>query len=325
MMTEHLLTPSRYPVQFIADQVYSRAGGKDRLADIYLPQAQGRKVPIVLWLHGGGWRFGDRRLAPDLSRFLAERGFAMVSIDYRLSDEATFPAPVIDVKTAVRWVRSVADKYSFDSEKIGLWGSSAGGHLAACAALSSQDQFMSEEHSGFSSAVNAVLDGYGPTDFAMIDADRGKPLAAQSDAESILVKDVLPANDPNSFESRLIGAAVGNSPSKAQAANPINYVRAGAPPFLIMHGQSDPLIPWQQSWLLFEALDRRSNDATLILIERLGHGFFNRPNLDAVEPGKITIHRSHANLRDSVRLPFESVRFGFDLVEAFFRTQLDRV
>jgi len=322
-MTDHLLTSSRYTVDRIADQVYSRVGGKNRLADIYLPQAKGRRFPVVLWLHGGGWRFGDRKLAPDLSRFLAERGFAMVSIDYRLSDEAIFPAPVIDVKTAVRWVRSVAGEYSFDPEDIGLWGSSAGGHLAACAALSGENQFMNEEHNGFSSAVNAVLDSCGPTDFSMIDADRRKPSAIQSDAESILVKDVLPANDPNSFESRLIGTAVGSSPSQVQAANPITYVHAAAPPFLIMHGQSDPLIPWQQSWLFFEALGQHKIDATLILLERLGHGFFNNPKLDAVDPGKITIHRSPASMQSPGSLSLNSVRFGFDMVEAFFRTHLN--
>jgi len=324
-MTDGPRTSSRYAVDCITDKVYSRVGGINRLADIYLPQSQGRRFPVVLWLHGGGWRFGDRKLAPDLSRFLAERGFAMVSIDYRLSDEAIFPAPVIDVKTAVRWVRSVAREYLFDPENIGLWGSSAGGHLAACAALSSEDQFMNEEHSGFGSAVSAVLDGYGPTDFSMIDADRRKPLATQSDAETILVKDVLPANDPNSFESRLIGAAVGSSSSQVQAANPITYVHPGSPPFLIVHGQSDPLIPWQQSWLLFDSLCRQGNEATLVLLERLGHGFFNNPKLDAIDPGKITVHRSNASMHTPGSLLFESVRFGFDMVEAFFRTHLVHV
>src|ERR1700730_13057747 len=95
------------PVRIIADQVYSRAGGQDRLADLYIPEAQVAPA-VVLWLHGGGWRFGDRRLAPDLASFAAQSGIAVVSIDYRLSDEAKFPAPVEDVKTGVRWVRRVA-------------------------------------------------------------------------------------------------------------------------------------------------------------------------------------------------------------------------
>lgn len=122
-------------VSLIADQVYSCAGGQDRLADVYVPDGDG-PFPAIIFLHGGGWRFGDRRLAPDLRRFFAESGFVMVSIDYRLSGEAIFPAAVIDTKTAIRWLRRHAADYNIDPERIGLWGSSAGGHLAAMAALS---------------------------------------------------------------------------------------------------------------------------------------------------------------------------------------------
>src|SRR5580692_839494 len=98
-------------IQFIADQVYSRVGGVDRLADVYLPGGLNSPPPVVLWLHGGGWRFGDRRLAPDLAHFAQQSLLAIVSIDYRLSDEAKFPAPIEDVKTAVRWIRTVAPKF----------------------------------------------------------------------------------------------------------------------------------------------------------------------------------------------------------------------
>src|SRR5580692_6078407 len=117
------------------------------LADVYLPDAE-PPLPVIIWLHGGGWRFGDRRLAPDLTRHFASRGFAMVSIEYRLSGQAVFPAPLEDVKAAVRWVRSAAERYGFDADHIGLWGSSAGGHLAALAALCEPG------------AVQAVVNGY---------------------------------------------------------------------------------------------------------------------------------------------------------------------
>ena len=132
-----------------ADQVYSHAGGSARLADVYPAlRVATLPFPVVIWLHGGGWRFGDRHLAPDLALFAQRSGLAVVSIDYRLSDEVKFPAPVEDVKTAVRWVRSVASSFGFDERNIGLWGSSAGAHLAACAALSSENEFLSEEHPG---------------------------------------------------------------------------------------------------------------------------------------------------------------------------------
>src|SRR6185369_5268827 len=98
-------------VRVFPDEVYSHAGGVPRLADVYLPTSRAGPPPVVIWVHGGGWRFGDRKLAPNLRLFAERSGFAVVSIDYRLSDEVKFPAPVEDVKTAVRWVRSIASTF----------------------------------------------------------------------------------------------------------------------------------------------------------------------------------------------------------------------
>lgn len=279
-------------VRFVADQIYSHAGGSARLADVYIPEATSGPRPVVIWLHGGGWRFGDRRLAPDLRTFAQRSGLAVVSIDYRLSDEAKFPAQVEDVKTAVRWLRSVAGKFGLDGDHIGFWGSSAGGHLAACAALSEENEFLSEEHSEFSSSVQAVVDGYGPTNFGRIDADRATMPAAGTDAESVAIGCVLPAADPNSFESRLLGTPVSVSPREVELADPVHYVRGGCPPFLILHGKADALIPCQQSQHLFHALSEAGNDATLVLFENLKHGFFNNPNLARESYGTVTVHRS---------------------------------
>jgi acetyl esterase/lipase len=270
--------------------VYSRAGDQDRLADLYIPQAEAAPG-IVLWLHGGGWRFGDRRLGPDLAAFAARSGLAVVSIDYRLSDEAKFPAQVEDVKTAVRWVRSVAGQFGWNANRIGLWGSSAGGHLAACAALSADDEFLTSEHSNYLSSVQAVVDGYGPTNFARIDSDRAS-VPVGDDAESLAIGHVLPAGHPDSFESRLLGAAVGTSETEVQLADPVHHVRAGSPPFLILHGQADSLIPSPQSEYLFNALTAAGNDVTLILFEKLKHGFFNHPNLAEVDYGARVVRQS---------------------------------
>jgi acetyl esterase/lipase len=314
--------PKLYPVERVHDQIYSHAGGKPRLADLYLPTLPEGKGPVIVWVHGGGWRFGDRHLAPDLSRFIAERGFAIVSFDYRLSDEAIFPAPIEDVKTVVRWVRSIAEKHNLDSDHIGLWGSSSGGHLAACAALSDESQFAGEEHASFSSAVQAVLDGYGPTDFSRIDADRVPVESQPVDVESVSVPNLLPASHPESFESRFLGVSVGSSPLEVSRANPANYAHTGAPPFLILHGLYDPLIPWQQSQLLFEALRNTSNNVTLMVLERLGHGFFNNSRLDFVDPGAITIYQSSSATRPSFGRRVQRIPFGFDLVDEFFRSHL---
>jgi len=276
-------------VRFVADQVYSRAGGSPRLADLYIPTGFSARIPVVVWLHGGGWRFGDRRLAPDLRMFARRLEVAVVSIDYRLSDEAKFPAPVEDVKTAARWVRSVADEFDLDADHIGLWGSSAGGHLAACAALSCEDQFVIEEHTGYSSAVQAVVDGYGPTNFGLIDAERATMPAVGTDAESLAIGSVLPAGDADSFESRLLGTPVSCSPREVELADPVHYVRGDHPPFLILHGEADSLIPCQQSQHLFNALKDAGGDATLVLFENLQHGFFNHLTLAREKYGAVKV------------------------------------
>jgi acetyl esterase/lipase len=275
-----------------ADQVYSHAGGRARLADVFLPSSGDAPLPVVIWLHGGGWRFGDRHLAPDLALFAQRSGLAVVSIDYRMSDEVKFPAPVEDVKTAVRWVRSIAAKFEFDERNIGLWGSSAGGHLAACAALSSENEFLSEEHPGHSSAIQAVVDGYGPTNLARIDEHRSASRTVGNDAESILVRGILPAGDPESFESRLIGAPLSKAPRLVELADPVHYVHSGSPPFLILHGLADTLIPADQSRYLFAALRDAGCDATLVLFQNLKHGFFNNPNLAREDIGAVSIYRS---------------------------------
>ena len=310
-----------HEVRFVADQVYSHAAGPARLADMYIPVAAPGRVPVVVWLHGGGWRFGDRKLAPDLKNFARASGLAVVSIDYRLSDEAKFPAPVEDVKTAVRWVRSVADSFGFDGSRIGLWGSSAGGHLAACAALSKEDEFFGDEHGEFSSTVQAVVDGYGPTNFGQIDADRAAMPILGTDAESVAVGHVLPAGDPDSFESRLLGVPVSSAPSEVEIADPVHYMRTGVAPFLILHGMADTLIPCQQSRYLFHALSDAGNDATLVLFEKLKHGFFNNPNLSQEKYGSVTVHRSsrHANTKSWECNSDEDIP---SMVSRFFRSQL---
>lgn len=309
-------------VRFCSDQVYSHAGGVPRFADLYLPSQGGAPLPAVIWLHGGGWRFGDRRMAPDLALFARRSGLAVVSIDYRLSDEARFPAQVVDVKTAVRWVRSVADQFGLDEAHIGLWGSSAGGHLAACAALSPAHRFTSDEYGNHSSAVQAVVDGYGPTNFARIDADRAQVQAARTDAEGLLVGNVLPAAHPESFESRLLGAPVGTSPELVERANPVHYVRPGNAPFLILHGEADTLIPWQQSRLLFDALNAVRNDATLILFEKLTHGFFNNRALAEADLGAVTVHRSQTDLNSRNLWTSDPSADIPNLVASFFKAHL---
>jgi acetyl esterase/lipase len=272
-------------------------------------------------LHGGGWRFGDRRLAPNLAAFAAQSGIAVVSIDYRLSDEAKIPAPVEDVKTAVRWVRRMAGEFRLNADRMGLWGSSAGGHLAACAALSHDDQFLTSEHADYSSAVQAVVDGYGPTNFARIDSDRAAIAPNGDDAESLAIGNVLPAAHPDSFESRLLGAPVTSLAEEVKRADPVHYVRAGSPPFLILHGRADTLIPSAQSQYLFDALAAAGNDVTLVLFEKLKHGFFNNPRLAEEDYGAVTVQQSSAN-RQNTNPVLDPLADIPSMVESFLRSQL---
>jgi acetyl esterase/lipase len=202
---------------------------------------------------------------------------------------------VEDVKTAVRWVRNVAFDFGLDPHHIGLWGSSAGAHLAACAALSGEEEFLSEDYPELSSAVQAVVDGYGPVNLGKIDEDRSAVTSIGSDAESLLVGGVLPAGDPDSFESRLIGAPVSTSPRKVMLADPVHYMRSGSPPFLILHGEADTLIPSSQSRYLFEALCAAGNDASLVLFQNLKHGFFNNKDLAEADYGEVTVLHSFRN------------------------------
>ena len=275
------------PARRVDDQVYSRAGGVDRLADVYLPEGEG-PFPAVLFLHGGGWRFGDRRLAPDLARFFARRGYVAVSIDYRLSDEAVFPAGVSDVVTAIRWMKAHASDYRIDPARIGLLGSSAGAHLAMLAGLA-PEQFASEEWQDQDGRVAAIVDGYGPVDFLAADAQKAAEPLPGTDPESAMLPPPMPATDPESMESRFLGAPVSEVPEKVAAANPVTYAEGASCPILILHGDCDAHVPPGQSRLLFEALSAKGAEATLTQIGGLGHGFLNRNDLDDGGPRDVVV------------------------------------
>jgi acetyl esterase/lipase len=304
----------------VDDVLFATEGGVSLRADLYLPQISCGALPVIVWIHGGAWRFGDRRLAPDLSRFFAARGLAMVSIDYRLSTQALFPAPIRDVKTAVRWLRSVAPTYGLDADRIGLWGSSSGGHLAMLAATSGPGVFedAASEYSSYPSLVQAVVEGYGPTDFLQMDAHK-LPGSVSDDPESLTLPPGVRAASVNSPESLLLGAPIETCPERVREANPIAYVTSGTPPALILHGTSDTTVPTHQSELLYDALAAHDNDVTLCLIEGLGHGFLNRSHLDDGPPRRATV-RAHLPGAGE-RVEQQSWRV-FDAIEAFFRARL---
>jgi acetyl esterase/lipase len=309
-----------FEVFTVKDLVYASPGGKPLLADLYIPKHTEKPPHVILWLHGGGWRFGDRRMGPDLSRYFAEWGFAMASIDYRLSTEAIFPAQIEDVKTAIRWLRCVAGHYGFDASRIGLWGSSSGGHLAALAATSGAGTFEEGtiEHASYSSEVQAVVDGYGPTDFLQMDEHRDPSVSPSDDPESTQLPPGSSAS-PTSFESLFLGAPIHSCPERVREANPVTYVRTGLAPFFILHGTSDTAVPVHQSELLYDALSAHGNDVTLCLIEGLGHGFLNRDDFDQGPSKHVTFRRRTSGQLEQVT---DQPPASFQGIESFFRKHL---
>lgn len=246
--------------QILSNLEYARPSGKPLLLDLYLPQdTQGRK-PVVVWVHGGGWMTGSRERPPVLS--LVRRGYAVASISYRFSDEAVFPAQINDCKAAVRWLRASASKYGLDPRRIGVWGSSAGGHLAALLGTSGGVTELEGDRGGpdLSSQVQAVCDFCGPADFLAPDVLDGRAWQ--------LLRDVA---------ARLLGGPISSNREKAASASPITYVSQDDPPFLIMHGDRDDQVPLSQSQLLCGALREAGVAAELRVVTGAGHEFFGDP------------------------------------------------
>lgn len=310
-----------YDVKVVADLEFASPNGNPLLLDLYLPVGVNKPLPVIVWLHGGGWRIGDRKLGPDFRVLFAERGYAMASIEYRLSGEALFPAQIHDVKAAIRWLRSVANEYGLDSGHIGLWGSSAGGHLAALAGTTGEGilEDLELDCADFSSEVQAVVDGYGPTDFLQMDSYTNKEIAVSNDPESDLLHPPRYHEAMDSPESQLLGAPILSVPHLVRKANPITYVKNGLPPFLIMHGLKDTAVAAHQSELLYEALIAKGNEATLCLIEGLGHAFFNKNDLDDNVPFSASIRRAGDGETEYIRN--REIRI-FEMVEAFFQKHL---
>ena len=298
------------------DIVYARVGNRNLLLDLYLPPKGSAPLPVIVWVHGGGWRSGSKGSA-GRARPMLERGYAVVDVGYRLSGEAIFPAQVEDCKAAVRWVRANAAKYGFDPDRIGAWGSSAGGHLVAFLGTAGDvKEFDTAANAEYSSRVQAVCDWFGPTDFLQMDKHSLKG--------SRLIHDA-----PNSPESLLVGGPIQAEPYRAIArkANPITYVTKDDPPFLIMHGDKDMSVPLHQSELLYDALKKAGVNATLRVVKGAGHGlrggeesseklfeivadFFDR-NLKTQKPKADTRSRRAARKRPQLRPPtYADVKYG---------------
>ncbi len=240
------------------DLAYVPEGHERQRLDLHLP-AKGAQWPLVVWVHGGAWRVGDKKSVSIPSRLL-DRGFAIASLNYRLSQHATFPAQLQDVKTAIRWLRANASKYGYQAHRIGVWGPSAGGHLVALLGVTGTTRaFDSGGHLDQSSSVQAVVDYFGPTDFLKMDEQGGSRHSS-----------------PESPESQLVGGAIGERRDLVAQANPLTYIKgssaAHVPPFLIVHGDADKTVPPGQSVLLHQALQAAKAESEFIILPGSGHG-----------------------------------------------------
>ena len=298
----------------VLDTVKDRNGNDRTLRmNVFLPPAKGKAVPALVYVHGGGWARGDYagndKVMPkaedgsnqmvsdynatyDVFKGVLNDGIAFISVDYRLNSEDVFPAPLHDVKGAIRYVRAHAAEYGIDPERIAIAGSSAGAHLAAEAALTSGEPELEGTVGGNldqSSAVMACVDYYGPTDLLTMAPEMNPEF--QSPEEAAETHDSIRAN-----ESLLIGAtggAGGNGVGElrrvsqegdtssplwpqvllARDASPINHVTKNAPPFFIAHGGHDSLVPIAQSLRLQEALTKAGVENIFICNSKAPHGF----------------------------------------------------
>ena len=258
--------PPRLPegVKVLRDLLYVAGGHERNRLDLYLPEKAEGRLPLVVWIHGGGWQGGNKENCPAVP--FATRGYAVASINYRLSQHAVFPAQIEDCKAAIRWLRANAAKYHFDADHIGVWGESAGGHLVAL--LGTTGGVKDLEGSGGnldqSSCVQCVVDRFGPTDFVSWDPNFNKTVY--------------------SMIAHLIGGPVQENKEKARKASPLTYVSKDSAPFLIMQGDQDKLVPLGQSELLAEAIKKAGVDVKLVVVKSNGHG---GPGFNSTENRKL--------------------------------------
>ncbi|MBI5774427.1 MAG: alpha/beta hydrolase [Verrucomicrobia bacterium] len=239
------------------DLAYVANGHERHKLDLFVPEKAEGPLPLIIWVHGGGWQNGSKDGCPPLRNGYTERGYAVASINYRLSGHAIFPAQIEDCKAALRWLRAHAREYNLDPQRFGVWGSSAGGHLVALLGTSGDlKEYDVGANLNQSSRVQAVCDYYGPTDFTVFVTTPGYESHASA----------------TSPEAKLIGGAVMENKDKAARVNPITFVSRDDPPFLIVHGDEDKTVPINQSQLLFAALKKVGVSARFHTIKGAGHG-----------------------------------------------------
>ncbi len=250
------------------DVKYGEAGGKPLLLDVFRPVQQQGKLPVVVYVHGGGWTGGDKKDFRDGARGLTKAGYVTFCVGYRLvrtndvNNITRWPAQINDVQRAIRWIRSKADEYQIDPDKIGAVGASAGGHLVSLLGTIDTRDNSDKALAKYSSKVQCVINIFGPADLT---PDFTKIVPAgpmvQTLVDNLMVK-------PKSTDLELY-----------KQASPLFQVNSKSSPFIHFHGTVDPLVPLDQSQRLHAALKKAGVESTLVIFEGEGHGFKKPENM----------------------------------------------
>lgn len=256
-------------VEVKLDQPYAGNDNPKQMVDVYLPKKRNsdKPLPVIALIHGGGWVNGDRLGYAAQAIQLARTGeYAAVTVGYRLSKEASWPAQVHDCKAAIRWIRAHAKEYNLDADKIAVWGSSAGGHLSSLLGTSGDVKELEGDlgpHKDFSSRVQCVVNLCGPEDFsqALMFDKEGKPIW-KDDAVS-----------------GLLSGNASDKPAEARAASPVTHVTKDDPPFIHFHGTKDQRVAYRHAEAIHEELQKAGITSLLVPITDGGHGSVSHPEV----------------------------------------------
>jgi acetyl esterase/lipase len=239
----------------VADLAYASIGDHTLTLDLYVPQANA-SPPLVVWLHGGGWRAGSKARPPT---GFVDSGFALASLDFRQSTDAPFPAMIHDIKAAIRFLRANASRYGYAADRIAIAGVSSGGHLAALVGVTNGHEELEGtvgDHPTESSDVQAILVYFGASNLTTI--------LQQSTPFGLRIRE--PALD------LLLGGAPDAFPDLARLASPVFHVDANAPPLHMLHGDQDPQMPINQSHELHGAYKKLDLDVYFDVVHGAAHG-----------------------------------------------------
>jgi acetyl esterase/lipase len=240
-------------VRLVSDVIFATYGARSLRLDLYLPVGRKQAVPGAIVIRGGGWMVNDRAEFAHVASALAERGVAAASIEYRTADEAPFPAALQDVKAAIRWMRANAGVHGISPDAIGTLGGSSGAHMALLAGLTVNERDFEGAggHNNVSSRVQAVVAMATPADLSQLSSGGQRTVA------------------------RFLNATLAQNPKLWARASPVNHIRAGAPPVLLMHSSTDEAVLPEQSSQFAKLYRKAGAKAELVFIEKAHHAFWN--------------------------------------------------